>query len=101
MRTVCSANTMRTRSEVHQEGLLNTVIREIQSIVDYRRAHKIVPERATWRMLRDRLTEEEFAKLERLVEVGVVKEYRGIAYPSYEVDYVALNRYKADIQKLG
>lgn len=92
---------MRTRSEVHQERLMNTVIREIQSIVDYRRAHKIAPERATWRMLRDRLNEEEFAKLEWLVEVGVVKEYRGIAYPSYEVDYAALNRYKADIQKLG
>lgn len=91
----------KSRRELHQVGLLNSLVVKIQKEVDFRNAHSIVPARAPWRALRDTLTEEEWEKLNRMVAAGVVKEYRGIAYPSYEVDYVALSRYKADIQKLG
>lgn len=91
---------MPSARERYQEGLLNGVVCKIQKIVDYRRAHMIVPERASWRALRDSLTEEEFEKLRQLVEVGIVKEFRGINYPSYEIDYDALNRYRDDIRRL-
>lgn len=86
--------------ERHEEGLLNTVVRKVQSIVDYRRAHSIVPDRAPWRALRDALTAEEFSKLESMVEVGVIKAYRGINYPSYEIDYAALNSFRAEMRRL-
>lgn len=84
--------TKKTFAELKQDKLRSSVEREIRRIIDFRLAHKIVPARAPWRELRDVLNEEEMGKLQQLVELGAVKEYRGIHYPSYEIDYEVFRR---------
>ena len=34
--------------------------------------------------------------LEQMVKIGLVKEYRGIHFPSYEVDYTALRAFERE-----
>lgn len=73
-----------------------SVEKAIRRIVDFRKEHKIVPARAPWRELKDVLTAEEWDKLERMVKLGIVKEYRGLHYPSYEIDYTALRAFERE-----
>lgn len=87
---------MRTPLQLKEEALLNSVERAIRRIVDFRKEHKIVPARAPWRELRDVLTAEEWEKLHRMVKLGIVKEYRGLHYPSYEIDYTALRAFERE-----
>lgn len=86
-----SVSNMRTPLQSREEA--------IRRIVDFRKEHKIVPARAPWRELREVLTPEEWIKLEQMVKIGLVKEYRGIHYPSYEVDYTAFQFFKQEEKK--
>lgn len=91
-----SVSNMRTPLQLREEALMISVEKAIRRIVDFRKEHKIVPARAPWRELREVLTPEEWTKLEQMVKIGLVKEYRGIHYPSYEVDYTALRAFERE-----
>lgn len=91
-----STSKMRTPLQLKEEALMISVEKAIRRIVDFRKEHKIVPARAPWRELKDVLTAEEWDKLERMVKLGIVKEYRGLHYPSYEIDYTALRAFERE-----
>ena len=81
-------------SVMRQEAILISLVKKIEKEIEFRKAHHIVPARATWRALRETLTDEEWVKLEQMVGSGVIKEYRGIHYPAYEIDYHALRKWE-------
>lgn len=90
---------MRSMAVIRYEATLISLVKKIEKEVDFRKAHHIVPARATWRGLRDVLTEEERKILESLVRWGIVKKYDGIHYPSYEIDYLALRKYEREFKQ--
>lgn len=63
----------------------------IDGIVERKKREKRLPARASWRELRDILQEEHWAHLEAMIKRGVVVEYRGIHYSTYEVNWAAYN----------
>lgn len=85
-----------TRAHLIAMGQIYSVEKNIRCIIDKKRKNNIIPARATWRELRDVLTEGEWAKLESMVASGLIREYRGICYPSYEMDYAKYNQFIAD-----
>lgn len=91
----------RTQHELARRGMMNSVVRKIQSVVDYRTAHKIVPTHAPRRSLQDTMSVEELKLLDSMVELKLVKAIRGIHYNSYTVDYEAWNAFWARIDKMG
>lgn len=61
------------------------VLSLIDEIVERKRKARIVPSRATWRELRDCLSNEELEELDKLVAEGEVERHRGLRYDSYNV----------------
>lgn len=75
----------------------------IDNIVERKKREKRLPSRASWRELRDILKEEHWPVLAEMIKRGVVIEYRGIHYPTYEVDWEAYNKeeaYEKQMKKL-
>lgn len=90
---------IRTLKQHRQQEILISLVKKIEKEVNFRKEHNIVPVRASWRALRDTLTQEEWDMLDAMVQFGVIKKYDGIKYPSYEVVYRELARYEREYYK--
>lgn len=71
----------------------------IRRICEKKRAEGQVPARATWRELRDLLTEDEFKMMDHLIKVDVVKVFPAVNWDTYEVDERKLIAYERDLEK--
>ena len=71
----------------------------IRRICEKKRAEGRVPARATWRELRDLLTEDEFKMMDHLIKVNIVKVFPAVNWNTYEVDERKLIAFERDLEK--
>lgn len=93
------ANRIKSQREHKAQAERTKVTTTIRRICDRKKQEGKFPPRATWRELRDLLTEDEFKMLDHLIKVEIVKVYPSINYNTYEVDERKLIAYERDLEK--
>lgn len=94
-------NRITTPLERKAQAERTKVTTTIRRICEKKRAEGREPARATWRELRDLLTEDEFKMLDHLIKVGVVKVFPAVNWDTYEMDERKLIAYERDLEKFN
>lgn len=95
------ANRISTPLERKAQAERTKVTTTIRRICDRKEQEGKFPPRATWRELRDLLTEDEFKMMDHLKKVGVVKVFPAVNWDTYEVDERKLIAYERDLEKFN
>lgn len=93
------ANRIKSPAEHKAQAERTKVVKTIRRICEQKAQEGKFPPRATWRELRDVLTEDEFKMLNHLIKWDVVTVYPGVNFDTYETDEAKLIAFERDLEK--